>query len=149
MNLNKSLIVTVATILVRSVLGAIFIYASLDKIADPTAFAKIITNYQVLPQLWVSATAVFLPWVEVTCGLALVFGRFEKGAAMLIILMMAVFIGIHFYNGYRGLDIACGCFSLSTKEPSNIAMNAVRNLTLLTAGIWVLFYTKLRQSEPA
>lgn len=137
------------TILVRIALGATFIYSSLDKIADPSAFATIITNYQLLPPLLVWAVAICLPWIEAVCGLALVLGRLEKGAALLISLMMVVFIGVTLYNGYRGLDIACGCFSLSAKEPSNIAFNTLRNSMLLIAGTWLMFNTGHRQRTPA
>jgi hypothetical protein len=80
--------------------------------------------------------------------LALVFGRFEKGAALLVSLMMVVFIAIILYNGHRGLNIACGCFSLSAKEPSSIALNTVRNLLILAAGTWVLFYSHHKRLAP-
>jgi len=129
------------TIVVRIMLGAVFLFSCAGKIADPAAFAVIVANYQLLPPALVSATAVIFPWLEAVCGLALVFGRFEKGAALLVSLMMVVFIGIIFYNGYRGLNIACGCFSLSAKAPSNIALNTLRNLFVLAAGTWVFFYS--------
>jgi hypothetical protein len=56
-------------------------------------------------------------------------------------MMMVVFIGIGFFNIYRGLDIACGCFSLSAKEPSSIVLNTVRDVAILT-GLWVLCVPK-------
>ena len=130
------------TVVVRIALGAIFMFSCAGKIADPAAFAAIVTNYQLLPPPLVSATAVVFPWIEAVCGLALVFGRIEKGAALLISLMMVVFTGLQFYNGYRGLNIACGCFSLAANEPSNIAVNTLRNLVILAAGAWVLFFSR-------
>lgn len=138
-----------ATIVLRIGLGAIFLFSSAGKIADPAAFAAIVANYQLLPSPWVSATAVIFPWIEVTCGLALVFGRLERGAALLVSLMMVVFIAIILYNGYRGLNIACGCFSLAAKTPPNIALNTLRNLFILAAGAWVLLYPGRRQMTPA
>ena len=96
------------------------------------------TNYQLLPPALVSATAIIFPWVEALCGLALIFGRFDKGAALLVSMMMVVFIGIILYNGYRGVNVACGCFSLAAKEPSNIVLNTLRNLLILVAGAWIL-----------
>ena len=141
--------VNTATIIVRLLLGAIFLFSSAGKIADPAAFAAIVTNYQLLSPQLVWATAVIFPWIEATCGLALVFGRFEKGAALLVSLMMIFFIGIILYNGYRGLNIACGCFSLSAKAPSDIVLNTVRDLFILAAGTWVLFFPKGRQVTPA
>jgi uncharacterized membrane protein YphA (DoxX/SURF4 family) len=130
------------TTVVRIVLGAVFLFSCAGKIADPAGFAAIVTNYQLLPPPLVKITAEVFPWVEAVCGLALVFGRLEKGAALLVSLMMVVFTGLILYNGYRGLNIACGCFSLSAKAPSNIAVNTLRNLSILAAGAWVLFFPK-------
>jgi uncharacterized membrane protein YphA (DoxX/SURF4 family) len=137
--------ISTATIIVRLLLGAIFLFSSAGKIADPEAFAAIVTNYRLLPPQLVWATAVIFPWIEATCGLALVLGRFEKGAALLVSLMMIFFIGIILYNGYRGLNIACGCFSLSAQAPSDIGLNTIRNLFILAAGTWVLFFPKERR----
>ena len=71
----------------------------------------------------------------------LVFGRFEKGAALLVSVMMVGVIAVTLYNGYRGLDVACGCFSVTARKPSNIALNSLRDLFIPAAGLWVLFYT--------
>jgi hypothetical protein len=67
------------TWVVRILLGFVFLFSSAGKIADPAAFAAIVNNYQLLSPKLVLATAVVLPWIEALCGLALVFGRFEKG----------------------------------------------------------------------
>ena len=123
---------------IRIGLGAVFLFSSMAKIADPSAFATIVTNYQLANPPMIKLTAMILPWVEALCGISLVFGRYEKGAALLVSLMMVAFLGIGFYNVYRGLDIACGCFSLSAREPSNIALNTLRDLAILAAGLWVL-----------
>jgi uncharacterized membrane protein YphA (DoxX/SURF4 family) len=142
---HPSAIVKNATFVVRIALGAIFLYSCAGKIADPAAFAAIVTNYQLLPPSLVSVTAVVFPWIEAVCGLALVVGRLEKGAALLVSLMMVFFIGLILYNGYRGLNIACGCFSLAANSPSNIAVNTLRNLFILAAGAWVLLIPKRRR----
>lgn len=128
------------TVVVRIVLGIVFLFSCAAKIADPSAFAAIVSNYQLLPPALVWATAVIFPWIEAVCGLALIFGRFEKGAALLVSMMMVVFIGIILYNGYRGVNIACGCFSLAANEPSNMVLNTLRNLLILAAGAWILLF---------
>lgn len=133
------------TLVIRVVLGAVFLFSSAGKIANPDAFATIVTNFQLLSPQLVSLTAIILPWVEAICGVALVVGRMEKGAALLVSAMMMVFIAIILYNGYRGLNVACGCFSLAAKEPSNITLNTLRNLVILAAGGWVLFFSGNRR----
>ena len=126
------------TLVVRVGLGLVLIYSSAAKIADPDSFATIVVNYRLLPQPLVWATAVFLPWIEAICGLSLLCGYLEKGAALLASLMMVVFIAVTLYNASRGLSVACGCFSLAVDESSNVYVNTVRNLSMLAAGLWVL-----------
>lgn len=137
------------TTTIRIILGMVFLVSCAGKIADPAGFASIVDNYRLLSPPLVWTTAVILPWIEALCGLALVFGRFHKGATLLICLMMIVFIGIIQYNGYRGLNVACGCFSLSAQAPSSIALNTVRNLAILAAGIWLLTLSDRRSEASA
>ena len=48
-------------LLFRVVLGVTFIYASLDKIAHPDQFARIVYNYKILPGFLINIFAVTLP----------------------------------------------------------------------------------------
>lgn len=98
---------------VRLLVGGVFIYAGYVKIIDPSGFAKNIYQYQLLPnnQL-VNLTALFLPWLEVVCGLALIIApRLRRGASVWIIGMLMVFTAAVIISLARGLDISCGCLS--------------------------------------
>ena len=81
-------------VLARLVLGGIFIYASLDKIAQPLEFAKIIKNYQILPDFLITLPALMLPWLEFLAGFCLVAGLWKRSAAYAV-----VFIAADFYPG--------------------------------------------------
>jgi uncharacterized membrane protein YphA (DoxX/SURF4 family) len=107
---NKKITPGLATLL-RLGLGAIFIYASLDKIAHPAAFATAIGHYRMLPYFLVALMAAMLPWLELLCGLALILNRWTAGAALLIAGMNMIFIIAIATAMARGLDISCGCFS--------------------------------------
>ena len=63
-------------LLARFILGAVFIYASLDKIADPVAFSTNIDNYHISPLAINNLAALILPWVELIIGLSLITGVF-------------------------------------------------------------------------
>ena len=126
------------TVFIRIGLGVIFLFSGVTKILDPSAFAEIVANYQLVGPPLVCLTAIILPWIEAVCGVALIFGRYQNGASLLVCMMMVAFIGIGLFNSYRGLDIACGCFSLSAKAPADVALNTLRNLVILAAGVWVL-----------
>jgi putative oxidoreductase len=95
---------------VRILLGAIFIYAALLKIADPVAFAGSVAAYKILPYFASYLTAAVLPFVELSCGLLLVCGYRVRGGALIIGAMNLVFMIALSTAILRGLDIDCGCF---------------------------------------
>jgi hypothetical protein len=49
-------------LVLRIVLGCVFIYASLDKIRHPDLFAEAVYNYQLLPEVAINLWAIWLPW---------------------------------------------------------------------------------------
>ena len=100
-------------VLCRLILGGIFIYASIDKITHPFAFAKILYNYQLLPDILIFITAAILPWIELIAGLFLVSGIFPKTSSIILSILLIVFAIALGFNALRGLDVVCGCFSTS------------------------------------
>ncbi len=99
----------ILVLIARLILGAILIYSSIDKIADPANFARDIRNYSV-PILGLdNLMAMVLPWLELIAGLALLSGIMLDGAAMVTMLMMSIFIVAISQAMLRGIDIECGC----------------------------------------
>jgi uncharacterized membrane protein YphA (DoxX/SURF4 family) len=101
------------TIRVQLALGAIFIAASLPKIADPPSFAHMIYNYRLLPAGLINISSLVMPWVELLCGLCLVIGVWRKPALTIIAALLVVFILAISINLARGNAIDCGCFDVS------------------------------------
>ncbi len=129
--------------ILRFALGAVFIYASLDKIANPAGFALAIGHYRMLPYLLISLLAAVLPWLELVCGIALIIKRWVGGASLLIVLMNAVFIIAITTALMRGLDISCGCFSTAGAGSRIGLMRLAEDIGfLLAAG-----YLYIRQSS--
>ena len=50
-------------VLIRFIVGGVFIVASYDKILDPGNFAREISNYHVIPFGLENTIAIILPWV--------------------------------------------------------------------------------------
>jgi uncharacterized membrane protein YphA (DoxX/SURF4 family) len=92
------------------VVGGVFIYASLDKLAHPGAFAQAIHHYRLVPYPLLHPFALLLPMAEIVIGAALVLGPGRRGAALLSALLLVVFIAAIGAALARGLDISCGCF---------------------------------------
>lgn len=109
-------------LVLRMILGAVFVYASVDKILHPAAFAEIVYNYQILPHPLINLTAVLLPWLELFIGLFLILGLWLPGALLLGNLLLATFLGALAFNMARGLDIHCGCFTTSSSPASETPM---------------------------
>lgn len=100
------------------VIGGVFIYAGAIKAWDPISFASDIENYHLVPWSIGVRTAFYLPWLEIVCGLALIFRRLYSGALVLVLVLMLVFIGASVAAKARGIDISCGCFGAASKNLS-------------------------------
>lgn len=95
---------------VAAVLGCVFVVASWHKIMDPPDFAKIVYNYRVVPPFLINLMAIYLPWLELLAGLALIFGVLQRGAALVVGGLALVFIAALSLNLWRGHPTICGCF---------------------------------------
>ena len=135
-------------IIARLILGLIFIYASMDKIAHPAAFAKDIYNYQILPEGLINLTAMVLPWLELILGIFLVVGLFREGTAWIATLLLIVFFGAMVFNLARGLDIHCGCFHTSAQgtDGAPMAWYVFRDSLFLIPALYLLHRTLCRKT---
>ena len=97
-------------LLCRLIVGCIFLYASLDKIAHPAGFAQAVHNYRLTPLFLLHPFALALPWLEAVVGAALILGIFRRGAALLAVLLTVMFTVAVGAALARNLDISCGCF---------------------------------------
>jgi hypothetical protein len=131
------------------ILAGIFIYASLDKIAHPVAFAKDVYNYQILPDALINLTALVLPWLELFLGLCLLAGIWLPGAVLTANGLLIVFLAALVFNLARGLDINCGCFSTGSEAP---AMSAgwylLRDAGFLAVGIFLFYAVFFNRAPP-
>jgi uncharacterized membrane protein YphA (DoxX/SURF4 family) len=128
-------------------MGLIFIYAGIGKIISPLDFAQLIDNYRILPTFFVKPLAVTLPWIELICGLSLISGYLAKGGMLLIDFLMIIFIIAFTANLFRGIDIACGCFSLTLMTHRGTYFYLARDLLILAVGLWLLIYANLNSSR--
>ncbi len=136
-------------ILVRFVLGVVFLYASLDKIIYPSAFAQTVHHYQVFPNLLVNLTAIVLPWLEMILGLFLISGIWLPGAVLLCNILLSAFLVLLLSAILRGLDIDCGCFVISRDSESVVSMwwYALRDGVFLSLSLYLFFCLSREKRE--
>src|SRR5437879_8826964 len=128
------------------IVGGVFIYAGAIKVLDPVQFANDIDNYKTLPWFISVRLAFYLPWLEIFCGLALVFRFLYRGGLSILTALIAVFIGATIAAKMRGLDITCGCFGHASKN-WNFSTHLVLNLLILLAA--VVLFSRVRRTEPS
>lgn len=153
------------------IVGLIFIYAGLTKIVAlpevsfasgapqfkmpeggvrlvPTQeFAKAIGNYRLLPGWMNRAMAATLPWIEIAAGLALFTRRFQYEGALAITAMLLMFIGALTHAIRNNLDIACGCFSVSTRAQKLGVNTLIFDLVLLAIMVGVIWRCEVERRK--
>lgn len=131
-------------LILRLIVGAFFVYASLDKLMNQEEFSKAIYNYKFLPAEFINIFAIVMPYVEFIAGVFLMLGIYKRGSSFLIIFLLIIFI-IALTQAYaRGLDINCACFSLeSSGEKSDIFQRIIEDILLLTASIIIYIKSKI------
>jgi len=113
-------------------------------LANPAQFASDIDNFKILPWPVSVALAFYLPWLEILCGLGLVFRFFYRGALSILTALILVFTLSIIAAKVRGLDITCGCFGHASQHwsfPSHLASN----LAILAALLALGFSNRLRK----
>ncbi|MGV8074714.1 MAG: MauE/DoxX family redox-associated membrane protein [Syntrophobacteraceae bacterium] len=125
----------------RLALGLIFIIAGIDKVLHPDAFAKIIYNYQILPDSLINISAIVLPWVELILGGLIIAGLCMPGAVLLAEFLLVIFWSVLVFNVARGVDVHCGCFSTSVRGEPKTLWYVVRDTAFMVLGGYVLFRT--------
>ena len=135
------------TLLCRVVFGAMFIYASLDKIAHPDQFARIVYNYHLVPGSLVNLFALILPVSEFLAGAGLILGLLYRGSRNYLVILMVVFMIAIGINVIRGVNLECGCFTVSSKAKNAGIELIIRDIIMLIPGL-ILMVSKSTRWMP-
>jgi putative oxidoreductase len=118
----------------RYVLAAVFLMAAVSKLADMRGFSDQLVLRSGLPYAWSTKVAVVLPWLELTCGLCLTFGRAVREAALLLSMLLAALL-VYALTHLGQSD--CRCFLFPGREPQWTWWMPVRNAVLLLCALYV------------
>lgn len=105
-----------AILILRLILGGIFIHASIHKIINTTQFKNAITEYEILPYWLINIAAILLPWLEFWIGVFLILGIFVRSCAIMQAKLLLIFILAIGLNIARGLEFSCSCFAPATSS---------------------------------
>jgi putative oxidoreductase len=111
MDFSRSKALRIALLVLRIVLGGIFIYAGYVKLKDPwQLFAAGVASYEILPMWAVEIVARTLPWFEIAIGMVLISGFLFRTSSTIIAALLAVFFTLIVRAYIQGKEINCGCF---------------------------------------
>jgi uncharacterized membrane protein YphA (DoxX/SURF4 family) len=150
--------------ILRIGLGALFVWAGAIKIWDfqqgtwaTQGFYQDILNYHVeetgVMKIILGAVkgwnmsdltmllAIYLPWLEVVTGTALLLRRAVSGGATIVSFLMCVFIAALASAWTRGLDISCGCFGRENAT-ADFPLLLARDCGLLLAALAVAWFER-------
>ncbi len=102
-------------LVLRLVLGGIFIVAGASKIGHAAEFAQQIAAFRILPQAAVAPVAIVLPFLEVLLGGYLIVGLFTRVSAWVAAVLLFGFDAAIASAVVRGLSLSCGCFGPNDK----------------------------------
>jgi uncharacterized membrane protein YphA (DoxX/SURF4 family) len=130
---------------VRLLLGGIFIFAAVDKIAEPDAFAKSISNYHLIPTVLLNIMALTMPWIELLAGVLLVLGIRLRASSAIISGMLVVFLIAIISAILRGYNIDCGCFAQTSQSAASKASKVgwykvMEDSAMLIAALYIFLF---------
>jgi uncharacterized membrane protein YphA (DoxX/SURF4 family) len=124
--------IQVSALIMRFFIGAVFVYAGILKLLDPSAFAWNIYQYGLVPRSAIAVMAVGLPILEVLAGIGFIFNI--RGSLLAIAGMLVLFLFVLGYAMINGLNVDCGCFSVGEPGPEGLRNAFIRDI-LMMAGV--------------
>ncbi len=137
--LNEYLVV-----IIRVILGGVFLWASFDKIIDPGQFARSISNYNIVPFGLENSVAIILPWLEFFIGSGLILGIMVDGATIITSCLLIIFNMMIAQAFMRGFNIDCGC---GLKEGQLVGIEKILENFVFLGSAYILYIRKNRLFE--
>ncbi len=117
-------------LLLRLVLGSVLIWSSLHKIQQPWLFLANVHDFRLVSEQVGILVAIVLPLLELAVGVCLVLRIFIGGALVGGVILGCIFVAVQASALWRGLTVACGCFS-------SAGYDIVGYATLLRASVFL------------
>jgi uncharacterized membrane protein YphA (DoxX/SURF4 family) len=130
-------------LIIRLVIGSVFIYAGFIKLIDPKSFAKVISQYDIVPDILLPAVSIGLPATELLAGLGLVLNI--RGSLTVIFNLLVIFIMVLGYGIFNDMNIDCGCFSTEEINARNSLKQALfRDIFMIVAACYLYVYKRIK-----
>jgi hypothetical protein len=124
---------------VAIVFGLFFLVISVQKLMNPSVFATAVFHGHIMPHPLVNIAALLLMGLEFVAAFAVVFmTSWRRAGLWILVIILLIYTGCAGLNLMRGLNTVCGCFGSSARMVAISHWTLVRNLSLMTAGLFAL-----------
>jgi uncharacterized membrane protein YphA (DoxX/SURF4 family) len=127
---------TLAVLVLRVAVGAVFIWAGALKIGHADVFAAQITAFGIVPHALIAPLALLLPVFEIVLGGYLIAGLYTRVAAVIAAIQLAIFAAAIASAVMRGLSLSCGCFGPGDKTVTSWP-EVVRDVAVAAVAVFV------------
>jgi hypothetical protein len=129
------------TLAFRLILAAIFLVSSYGKLVDIERYSvDAVYNFGILPLEPVNVARFFglvMPFIELLCGLGLLFGVLTRLSALGVTLMSLAFFVSKAIVLAQGRSIECGCFGAVVDTLASVTI--YMDVPMLLMGLLVMF----------
>jgi protein-disulfide isomerase len=127
----------------RLLLGVVWIWASLSKLAHPLTFVQAVRAYDMTPEWLSKAVAYGLPVLELCLGLVLIVGIMVRIAAAVSGVLFLVFLVGLVQAAARGLKLDCGCFGGggATDQSTSYTLDILRDVGLMVVAAYLVVWS--------
>jgi uncharacterized membrane protein YphA (DoxX/SURF4 family) len=126
-------------LLIRIIVGGVFVITGVGKIVEPALFARDISNYDMLPTVLVNIVAIILPWIELLIGILFILGIRIIANNIVLFTMLLIFNIAVAVAWARGLDINCGCFSDIAQQTVG-SEKLAENFAMIASLFYIYFF---------
>jgi uncharacterized membrane protein YphA (DoxX/SURF4 family) len=133
----------------RLLLGAMWLYYCVPKLAQPTQNIADVRDFQILPSGLVSTFAYAQPYLELSLGLLLIVGLGTRLVALFSAILLLVYIGGIISLGARGIAISCGCGGdggTVAAGQTRYTLDVLRDAVFLIPVAWLLWKPRSKYS---
>jgi hypothetical protein len=124
---------------VAMVFGLFFLVISVQKLMNPIVFATAVFRGHTMPYPMVNIAALLFMGLEFVAAFAVVFmPQWRRAGLWILVCILLIYTGCAGINLARGLNTVCGCFGSHARMAALSHWTIVRNLSLITAGLFAL-----------
>lgn len=105
-------------VLMRLILGGVFLWAGIVKIPNIEFFSYTVRAYHLLPEFLILPVTILVPWLECVIGLCLILGFWTQASTLIASGLLIAFAGALGTKIYQGVNMSCGCFGFGTERGS-------------------------------